>query len=145
MKRIAFPLALFLVPGASGQLATPALETVFPPGGRAGSETIVQISGTDVEAVRALTFAHPGITGERVMLPAGDFWPEPRPDGLKFRVRIAADVPPGLHEVRGSGEDGFSTGRVLRSARRGRRRKPCTLGLPISPSPTRFPSCWNRR
>ncbi|MBU6301905.1 MAG: hypothetical protein KGS60_10155 [Verrucomicrobia bacterium] len=113
MKRIAFPLALFLVPGASGQLATPALETVFPCGGRAGSETILQISGTDLEAVRALTFAHPGITGERVMLPAGDFWPEPRPDGLKFRVRIAADVPPGLHEVRGSGEDGFSTGRVF--------------------------------
>jgi len=113
MNRIAFSLTVLLGSTALGQLATPTLETVFPCGGRAGTKIVVQITGTDLDGAHSLTFAHPGITANPVLLPADSFWPEPRPDGLKFQVSVRPDIPPGLYEVRASGTNGLSTSRVF--------------------------------
>ena len=113
MKTLAAFASLILVPALLGQLPTPTLDTVFPPGGKAGTEAIVQVSGTDLDGVRSLRFSHPGITGAPALLPAGAFWPEARVDGLKFRVVIGKDVPPAIYEVRTAGDDGLSTGRMF--------------------------------
>lgn len=63
--------------------------------------------------VNALVFSNPGITAEQrtaVALPFSD-----PPVGLsgKFRVSVAAAVPPGAYEVRASGRHGLSNPRIF--------------------------------
>src|ERR1700733_5426034 len=64
------------------------LDTVFPPGGKAGSEVKVTIAGADLEEVDGLHFSHPGITATHAKA------------GNDFVVTIAADVPPGIYDAR---------------------------------------------
>src|SRR6185436_20051546 len=40
------------------------LDTIFPPGGKAGSEIEVAITGADLDEAKVLHFSHPGITAE---------------------------------------------------------------------------------
>ena len=47
------------------------------------------------------------------MLPADEIWPEPRQDGLKFKVNIAENVPAGIYEARTIGKTGTSTPRFF--------------------------------
>jgi len=123
MKTLAAFASLILVPTLLGQLPTLTLDSVFPPGGKAGTEAIVQVSGTDLDDVRSLRFSHPGITGAPVLLPAGAFWPEARVDGLKFRVVIGKDVPPGIYGCARRGATVFPPGACFASsAPRGHRR-----------------------
>jgi hypothetical protein len=107
--------AAFLLPVSPvrAQLPTPVLDAVFPPGAAAGSTVEVRVSGTDLDDLQGLRASHPGITAERFEKPADRFWPEPRPDGPRFRVTVAPDVPPGLHELRAVGHFGLSTPRLF--------------------------------
>lgn len=89
---------------AHGEFPRPRLASVFPPGGRQGTSVEVTLAGGDLDGVERLLFSHPGLVATPVMLPAGEFDPEPRPVPGKFQVAIAADVPAGLY-------DGFAAGR----------------------------------
>lgn len=95
------------------QLPTPELDTIYPPGGQAGKTVQVDLTGTDLDDLTALTFTHPGITATPVILSADEIWPEARQDGLKFTLNIAADVPAGLYEARTAGKYGISTPRFF--------------------------------
>lgn len=113
-RRFLLVALLALAPaGVRAQFPSPELETIFPPGGKPGATFQAELTGTDLDDLTALRFTHPGITGESVILPADEIWPEPRPDGLKFTVRIGNDVPAGLHEVRTIGRFGLSTPRFF--------------------------------
>jgi hypothetical protein len=115
-RRTTLPLTLFIwfTPMlAWAQLPLARLNAVFPAGGRQGSTVAVTLSGNDLDDVDRLWFSHAGITAQRVMLPADDFHPQPRPDEGKFTVAIAAGVPPGMYEARAVGRYGASNPRFF--------------------------------
>ena len=61
------------------QLPTARLDTVFPQGLRAGTETEVTIAGADLDGVDRLLFSDPGLSAVPV-------------DGLKFKVTASAGM-----------------------------------------------------
>ncbi len=97
--------ALLLLAGAArAQLPHIRLDSVFPLGGRAGSEVLLEIGGKDLDGVQALHFDLPGLAAERVK-------------SNQFRVRIAADVPEATCEVRAVGTYGISGSRLFAVSR----------------------------
>src|SRR5262245_13320301 len=70
---------------SSAQLPHARLDRIFPLGGSAGSEVLLDIAGKDLDDVKALHFDHPGLKAELV-----------KPN--QFRVSVAADTPPGTHD-----------------------------------------------
>ncbi len=107
----AFCLSLASV--AEAQMPTTMLSSVFPPSGQAGSEIEVQITGENLDEVSKLEFSRPGITSEQKMNPPDEFSPKPTPMENQFTVKIAADVPPGIYEVRSVGRYGISNPRAF--------------------------------
>lgn len=89
----------FLTPARAVDFPAPRLETVFPPGGQAGSQVDVSVTGTDLEEAGALHFSHTGLTAE--------------PKGKGFTVKIAADVAPGIYDIRVSSPLGVSNPRAF--------------------------------
>lgn len=83
-----------------GQLPTARLDALAPRGGQAGAAVDVTLVGADLDDVRELRFSHPGLTATHV-------------EGGRFKVEVAAGVPPGRHEVRANGRYGVSTGAVF--------------------------------
>lgn len=75
------------------------LDTIFPPGGKAGSELEVTIAGADLDDAKQLHFSVPGITAE--------------PKDKKFVVKIGPDVKPGVYDVRVAGLLGISNPRAF--------------------------------
>ena len=87
----------------AAQLPAARLLSIFPPGGRAGSELDFTLTaGVDLEGVAQLRFSHPGITAVQKLAPV-EGQPTPQPVANQFQVKIAPDVPPGLYEVRAAG------------------------------------------
>lgn len=76
------------------------LDSVLPPGGKAGSEVEVTIAGADLDEAKELSFSAPGITAE------------PK-DKQHFVVKIPPTVPPGIYDVRVSGLLGISNPRAF--------------------------------
>ncbi|MCE9605419.1 MAG: PPC domain-containing protein [Planctomycetia bacterium] len=96
------------------QLPALTLSAIQPPGGQSGTTCDVLLTGVvDGEGVDQLLFSHPGIRA----VPAVD--PSPIEDGKtivvpnKFKVTIAADVPPGVYDVRAVGTFGVSNPRAF--------------------------------
>lgn len=85
------------------QLPVSKLDSLFPPGGQAGSAVTVQAAGADLDDPTLLSFSHPGITAT---LPSGSADP-------RFQVLIASNVPPGLYEARFQGRFGRSNPRIF--------------------------------
>lgn len=85
---------------AQAQLPLIRLDRVFPLGGAAGSEVIVEVAGKDLEDAKSLHFDHPGLKAELI-----------KPN--QFKVTIAADVPVGTHDVRAVGTYGISGARLF--------------------------------
>tara|TARA_R110002096_G_scaffold273422_2_gene467212 strand:- start:18602 stop:21085 length:2484 start_codon:yes stop_codon:yes gene_type:complete len=102
----------FGVPLLWAQFPAPSLTNISPQGGKAGTEFRVALTGTDLDQPE-LRFTHPGISASPVLLPADEIWPEARQDGLKFLVKIDANVPAGLYEARVVGKFGVSTPRMF--------------------------------
>jgi hypothetical protein len=82
------------------QLPHARLDRIFPLGGRAGSEVLLEIAGKDLDEVKALHFDHPGLKAELV-----------KPN--QFRVAIAADTPAGTYDVRAIGKYGITGSRLF--------------------------------
>lgn len=102
---LSVPLWLALLPTIShAQLPLIRLDRVFPLGGAAGSEVIVDVAGKDLDDVKALHFDHPGLKAELV-----------KPN--QFKVTIAADTPVGSHDVRAVGAFGISGARLFAVSR----------------------------
>ena len=98
---------------ASAQEAVPQprLNAVFPLGGKAGTDVELTVAGDAIEGAQQLVASHPGITGAPLMSKPDRFFPEPRATDNKFAVKIAADVPPGVYEVRVANRMGVTNAR----------------------------------
>jgi hypothetical protein len=92
--------SLCLCGESPAQLPHIRLDRIFPLGGAAGSQVLLDISGKDLDEVKALHFDHPGFQAEPV-----------KPN--QFRVTIAADVSAGTYEVRAVGKYGISGSRLI--------------------------------
>ncbi|MES2568953.1 MAG: hypothetical protein V4710_02735, partial [Verrucomicrobiota bacterium] len=78
-----------------------SLATVFPPGGKSGSEVTLTVAGSALEEIDRLHFSHPGITAAK------------KPEANAFAVTIGAEVPVGIYDVRVAGRQGISNPRVF--------------------------------
>jgi hypothetical protein len=97
---------------ATPQIPQPKIYAVQPAGGKAGTTVDVRIaSGTDLDGADRLLFSHPGITAQPVKEEASRIYPQGRIVDGKFKVAIAADVPPGIYEVRAAGYFGVTNAR----------------------------------
>jgi len=106
-------ITAFLVGIAGAQLPTATLETVFPPGGMAGSEVEVKITGENLDEAKALQFSHPGITAQPKMLEPDEFHRQKRQVPGEFVMKIAKNVPPGIYEARVLSRYGISNPRAI--------------------------------
>ena len=85
---------------AWAQLPQARLFTIFPPGGRAGTQLEATVSGADLEDATELRFSHAGIHAK----------------GSKqdsFAIAIESNVPPGVYDVRVVGRYGISNPRCF--------------------------------
>lgn len=111
-------------PRLDSNLPAPRLLTVMPPGGKVGSSFEVTFTGTDLENPEQLLFSHPGIKAEPVANPEPKPQPKQEPKrrrrgGMgtpvvsRFKVTLAANVPPGIHDVRFVNKWGISNPRAF--------------------------------
>ncbi|MEO1984296.1 MAG: hypothetical protein ABGZ24_27585, partial [Fuerstiella sp.] len=82
-----------------------------PRSARAGETVEITVHGSHLEELTELRFTVPGITATPVMLPADEFFPQPRTVGSRFVVTVAPGVPPGIYDARAVGYFGLSTAR----------------------------------
>lgn len=82
------------------QLPLIRLDRIAPLGGQAGSEVTLEITGRDLDDAKTLHFDHPGLKATHLK-------------DRQFKVAIAADVPPGTHELRAVGRFGISGARLF--------------------------------
>ena len=104
-------LCLLLLVGQGSLLAelpVVRLLTVFPPGGKIGSQVEVALSGADLDEASQLHFSHTGITAKQKVGETNGL-----PEANKFLVNIAAGVPPGIYEARVVGRFGISNPRAF--------------------------------
>jgi len=97
-------LILVVADASRAELPLIRLDRIFPLGGQAGSEVLLEISGKDFEDVKTLRFDHPGVKAVPVK-------------GNQFKVTIAADVPSGTYEVRAVGRFGISGAQIFQVSR----------------------------
>ncbi len=130
MRRLVFGLVVFAACGTAAAqpppgLPSPRVQNVFPNGAKAGTNVEVTVTGFDVEDPEKLLFAHPGLKGE-YLAPPKDPTPDPKdpkkmipppkvnPAGPhKFKVTAAANVPPGVYDLRFVGKWGVSNPRAF--------------------------------
>jgi len=93
------------------QLPLPELTSIYPPGGKQGTDIDVTIAGNDLDGVSELNFSHPGITATQKTADDGILGPQPIAN--QFTLKIAADVPPGIYEARAVGRFGLSNPRAF--------------------------------
>lgn len=97
---------------AWAQLPQVQLFAVSPAGGKQGATFDLTISaGADLDGASQLYFSHPGIKVTPKMSPPGLLPIAPEPLVNQFTATIAADVPPGVYDVRAIGTFGMSNPR----------------------------------
>src|SRR5947207_3146034 len=90
------------------QLPLTRLLTVFPPGGKIGSQFEISVTGIDLEEANQCHFSHAGITAKQKIVETNGL-----PEANKFLVAIAANVLPGVYEARVVGRFGISNPRAF--------------------------------
>jgi len=100
--------ALLLTSSVQAQFPHPRLDSIYPSGGKQGGEIEVRIKGAALEEIDKLVFSHAGITAAPKLEPSDEVYPK----GLKventFVVKVAANAPVGVHELRVIGRNGLS-------------------------------------
>jgi len=97
---------------ASPTIPQPKIYAVQPAGGKAGSTLDLRIaSGANLDGIDRLLFSHPGITAQIVKEEPSRLYPQGRILDDRFKIRIAADVPPGIYELRAAGYFGVTNAR----------------------------------
>jgi len=103
-------------------LPSPRMTNVFPAGAKAGATVEVAVTGSDLDEPQKLLFSHPGLRGEYLPPPPPDPKKMPSQDQRdkaaskgphNFKVTVAKDVPPGLHDVRVASRWGVSNPRAF--------------------------------
>ena len=92
------------------QLPIAELTSIFPPGAQAGTQSSIQVLGSNQENGELL-FSHPGIVAKPKLAPRNEFFTEPQPVPGQFEITVAKDVAPGIYDVRLSGRFGVSNPR----------------------------------
>lgn len=113
-RRVLFLVGLCVlgtVAVAHAFMPNPDLLVISPSSAKAGETVEVTVSGTDLDDLRTLRFADPGIKVAPVTLPPEDLFPVPRIVPDRFKVTVPIDAKPGLYEVRTLGFFGLSTAR----------------------------------
>ena len=129
--RLCAAVVLFATASAHAQqpqpgLPAPRLDTIFPMGAKAGTTVAdLGLTGANLDDAESLIFNHPGIKAE-IVTPAEPKVdpkepkkapPPPKKGGTpspnKFKVTVAADVPPGHYDVRAVGKEGVSNPRTF--------------------------------
>jgi hypothetical protein len=101
LKRLAaLVFCVLAVAPARADLPAVRFDRLTPLGGAAGSTVEVEIAGADLEGVEALLCDHPGLKATFVK-------------ERRFRLAIAADVPPGTYDIRLVGRFGVSNPRLF--------------------------------
>ena len=102
-------VVVILTRDAMAQLPQTRITSVFPVGGQLGTTVDVTVGGgTDLDELDQMVFSHSGITAVQRKDAAGN------PVANTFSVTVAADVAPGLYDVRVRGLFGVSNPRVFR-------------------------------
>src|SRR5438128_676507 len=104
---LSFLLLLIVLVGQGSllaQLPLARLLTVFPPGGKAGSQFEISLTGADLDEANQLHFSHTGIMAKQKVT-------ESNGSPGKFLVTIATNVMPGVYEARVVGRFGISNPR----------------------------------
>ncbi|QEL16141.1 hypothetical protein [Limnoglobus roseus] len=130
MRRPLLAVAFLVASVALGQqpqnlLPQPRINSIFPVGAKAGTAVDVTTLGTDLDDATGLLFSHPGIKGELVAPPADPPMDAKKKDApkmskkaappteAKFKISVAADVPPGAYDVRVVNKWGVSNPRLF--------------------------------
>ncbi len=92
-------VAFFIGHSSAAELPVIRLDTIFPPGGKAGSEVEIGITGAELDQPTGLHFSHPGITAQ--------------PKDKRFVIKVAPEVPPGIYDARVAGLLGVSNPRAF--------------------------------
>ncbi|MFP6676875.1 MAG: hypothetical protein VB878_17460, partial [Pirellulaceae bacterium] len=93
-------IALSLFPSPiRAQLPTAQLKSLSPPGCQVGTTVELTLVGTNLDESTDLVFSHPGITAEILQTAAGPWDNSPQLSFGKFKVTVAADVPPGSYDT----------------------------------------------
>lgn len=103
MKSLTKALAgAFLLIGHAAFADLPSLrfDRLAPVGGSVGTTIDVEVLGAELDDVKTLLFDHPGLSAEHVK-------------DRQFKIKVAADVPPGTYDVRLVGRWGVSNPRVF--------------------------------
>lgn len=100
--QVACLLSVGAIAAAQAELPSIRFDRLTPLGAAAGASVEAEIAGADVEEVRSLWFDHPGLSAEPIE--GKERW---------FRIRVAADVPPGTYDVRLVGRWGVSNPRLF--------------------------------
>lgn len=97
-----------------GQTAnSPRLTSVFPPGGQAGGECELTITGDALDGAQQLIFSDSSITASPQMGKADRFFPTPHAIANHFTVKIGPNVLPGSYALRLVGAMGVSNPRTF--------------------------------
>ncbi len=111
-RRIQLICSLLFLLGGNGlllaELPLTRLLTIFPPGGKAGTQVEVTVAGADLDEANRLHFSHAGITAKQKLGETNGL-----PEANKFVVTIAANVPPGVYDARVVGRFGISNPRAF--------------------------------
>ena len=99
--------ALFSATHSFAQLPVPRLTTIFPPGGRAGTNVEVIIAGENLDEATRLIFSNTNLSSKPKLDAKG------KPEANKFVVTIPESVPPGICEARVLGRFGVSNARAF--------------------------------
>src|SRR5437870_542130 len=107
ISSLLFLLTVLLGQGSLlAQLPLARLLTVFPPGGKVGSQFEVGLTGADLDEANQLHFSHTGITAKQKMGETNGL-----PEADRFLVTIATNVSPGVYDARVVGRFGISNPR----------------------------------
>ncbi|MCE9560690.1 MAG: PPC domain-containing protein [Planctomycetes bacterium] len=87
MRLLSLVAVLVLASSARADLPSPRFDRITPLGAAAGSSVEVEVAAGDAEDATKLLFDHPGITATHIK-------------DRKFKVTVAADVPPGTYDAR---------------------------------------------
>ena len=99
---------LFAWSPLQAQLPQARLDTIFPPGGKQGTEVEIRLTGEHLDGVMQVLFSHPGIQSDIKPDESSAHSTPP-----SFHISISAEVPPGFYEVRTAGYFGVSNPRCF--------------------------------
>ncbi|MBN9120286.1 MAG: PPC domain-containing protein [Planctomycetes bacterium] len=91
-------LLLLMGAHARGQSPNPVLNTVYPPGGQAGTSAIVVLDGTGLDGLRDVRSVIPKLSAKKL-------------DGNRFQLDIPTGTPTGVYDLRAVGTHGMSSPR----------------------------------